>query len=150
MRYPDSIQVLLRVRRQREEVEERRLAAIVKELKLAQIESTNSSVEVGRITSARLAEIQSVLPNTHHQAVEERTRALRRRSAELATEIERLEGARSRQMSNYLLAKREREIVENLNERHLNAIEMKKQHLEQKLNEDLFLGRRVAKWDKSL
>ena len=76
MRSPDSTQVLLRVRSQREEVEERKLVAIIKRLQSAQAELAALSVELEYITSARLSEIQCILPNTHHQAVEAHSRAL--------------------------------------------------------------------------
>jgi flagellar export protein FliJ len=147
MRSPDTIQVLLRVRSQREEVEERKLAAIIKKLQLAQVELEGLSTELERITTKRLGEIQRSLPNTHHQAVEALSRALWRRCADHAAEIERLKETRAQQMSAYLSAHREREVMESLIKRRRDALERERQLREQKLNEDLFLARRVAKWD---
>lgn len=150
MRSPHSIQVLLRVRSQREEVEERKLAAIIKKLQLARAELAGLSMELESITAARLKEIQCTLPNTHHQAVEAHSRALWRRCADHAAEIERLKELQAEQMSAYLSARREREVMENLNERRRDALEAEAHLREQKLNEDLFLARRVAKWDTLL
>lgn len=148
MRSPDSIQVLLRVRSQREEVEERRLAAIITKLQLAQAELAGLSIELERITTTRLGEIQCVLPNTHHQAVEAESRAIWRQCADQVAEIERLKETQALQMSVYLSAHREREVVESLNNRRRDALEAERQLREQKRNEDLFLARRVAKWDR--
>lgn len=150
MRLPDSIQVLLRVRSQREEVEERKLAAIIKKLKLAQAELLGLSTELESITTTRVNEVQCSLPNTHHQAVEAHSIALWRRCADHATEIERLQEAQALQMSVYLNAHREREVMESLNKRRTDALEVERRLREQKLNEDLFLARRVAKRDTKI
>ena len=50
-------------------------------------------------------------------------------------------------MSAYLSAHREREVMESLNNRRSDALATERRLREQKLNEDLFLARRVAKWD---
>ena len=147
MRSPDSIRVLLQVRRQREELEELRLAAILEKLRLAQAERERLSAELKDITTARLSEIQCIFLNTYHQGVEAHSRALWQRFADQAKEIERLKGAQAQQMASYLLAHREREVVENLNQRREDALKADRQRHEQKLNDDLFLSRRVAKWD---
>src|SRR5579864_9290574 len=146
MRSPDSIQALLRVRSQREEIEERRLAAIITKLKLAQAELAGLSLELERITTDRLNEIQCILPNTHHQAVEADSRTLWRRCADQAAEIEKLKETQALQMSVYLSAHRDREVVESLDKRRRGVLEAERQLREQKRNEDLFLARRVAKW----
>jgi flagellar export protein FliJ len=147
MRLPHSIQILLRVRSQREEVEERKLTAIIKKLQLAQAELASLFTELERITTARLSEIQYSLPNTHHQAVEAHSRALWRRCADHTAEIERLRAAQAEQMSAYLSARREREVMENLNKRRNDVLQAERHLRERKLSEDLFLARRVAKWD---
>jgi len=147
MRLPDSIQILLRVRCQREEVEERKLAAIVEELKIAQAEVAKLSGELGCITTTRLSEIQCILPNTQHQAVEIYARSLWRQRADQIAKIEGLREAQAQQMSAYLSAHREREVMESLNNRRVDALAIERRLREQKLNEDLFLARRVAKWD---
>lgn len=147
MRLPDSIQILLRVRCQREEVEERKLAAIVEELKIAQAEVAKLSGELGCITTTRLSEIQCILPNTQHQAVEIHSRSLWRQRADQIAKIEGLREAQAQQMSAYLSAHREREVMESLNNRRVDALAIERRLREQKLNEDLFLARRVAKWD---
>ena len=147
MRSPNSIQVLLRVRCQREEIEERKLVEIIKKLKLAYEELESVSTELEHITAARLKDIQCISPNTHHQAQEGRSRVLWRRCADQGAEIERLKAAQAQQMSAYLSAHRDREVMENLNKLHRDAFEAERSLREQKLNEDLFLARKVAKWD---
>jgi flagellar export protein FliJ len=147
MRSPDSIQILLRVRSQREEVEERKLAAIIERLKVAQAELAKLSAELEFITTTRVSEIQSSLPNTHHREVESHSRSLWRRCADQAAEITSLKAIQAQQMSVYLSAHREREVVESLNKRRLDARNAETRLREQKLNEDLFLARRGAKWD---
>lgn len=147
MRSPNIIQVLLRARSQREEVEERKLSAIIKELQLAKAELTRLSTELELITTTRLSEIQCISPNTHHQAVEAQSRALWQNCADHLAKIERLRAVKAEQMSAYLSARREREVMEHLNEQRRDALEAERHLREQKLNEDLFLGRGVAKWD---
>jgi flagellar export protein FliJ len=147
MRLPDPIQILLRVRCQREEVEERKLAEIIKKLKRAQGELADLSTELEAITTTRLAEIQCILPSTHHQAMEAHSKSLWRRYADQMAEIARLKQDQAQQMSAYLSAHREREVVESLNKRRLDALEAERRLREQKLSEDLFLARRVANRD---
>jgi flagellar export protein FliJ len=143
----DSIQVLLRVRFQREQLEERKLAAIIEKLKLAQSELGHLSNELNRITTTRLNEIQCAVPNTHHQAVEAHTKLLWKQCVDYVEEIKRLKGAYTQQLSTYLFAHREREIMESFDKRRNEARQAERNLREQKLNEDLFLARRVAKWD---
>jgi len=147
VRSPDSIQILLQVRSRREEIEEGKLASIFKRLKQVETELANLSEELERITSTRLSEIQSILPNTHHQAIEARSRTLWEQCDSCVAEIQRLKELQRQQMDSYLSAHREREIVENLRRRRSDAIEMGKRLQEQKLNEDLFLARDAAKRD---
>lgn len=147
MRSPDSIQVLLRVRTRKEEIEERNLARAAENLRVAQAELAKLSSELEAITSARLSEVQCILPNTHHQAVELHSRSLWRRCADLEAEIVRLREVWAQQMSVYLSARRGREVVESLEKSRADAREMEKRLREQKLSEDLFLARKVAKSD---
>lgn len=147
MRSTDSIQVLLRVRCRREEIEERKLAAIIEKLRVAQAELDNLSAELRCITTTRVREVQCILPNTHHQAMETHSRSLWQQWADRAAEIERLKEARAQQMSAYLSAHREREVIESLNKRRCDAREAEREGRERKLSEDLFLARRVAKWN---
>lgn len=147
MRAPDSIRVILQVRCRREELEERKLAAVIEKLRLAGTELANLSAELGRIATARGAEIQGVRPNTYHQAVEAHSTFLWRECAQYATEIERLEEARAKQLSVYMAARRERESMESLDKQRSEALRAERNLREQKLNEDLFLARRVANRD---
>lgn len=147
MRSPNSIQVLLRVRLQKEQAEERKLAAAIKQLKIAQAELENLSMGLKQITARRLGEVHCIGPNTHHQAVEADSKSLWQRCADQVTEIEKLRVAQAVQMSVYLSAHREREVAEDLNKRRCDALEAGRQLREQKLTEDLFLARRGARWD---
>jgi flagellar export protein FliJ len=147
MRTPDSIQILLRVRSQREELEERKLTAIIRNLKLAEVELGDLSRELDGVTTARVDEIQYVLPNTHHQAVEAQSRTLWERCADRRAGIQSLKQAQAQQMSAFLLAHREREVIEELNKRRNDVLEAEQRRREQRVNDDLFLARRVAKWD---
>jgi hypothetical protein len=147
MRSPNCIQILLQVRLQREHVEEQKLTAILQQLKIAEAELANLSLELRQITARRLGEIHYIAANTHHQAVEAHSRALWQRCADQVGEINKLQEAHSLQMSAYLFAHRDREVMENLNKRRCDALEAERRLREQKLNEDLFLARRGARWD---
>src|SRR5215472_1944716 len=147
MRSPDSIQVLLQVRCRKAELEERKLVAIIEKIKLAEGELAGLSDEPRRISAARAGESQCASPNVHHQAMEMQARALWRKREDQVAEIERLRALRMQQMSAYTSAQREREVVEKLEKQRSEQLEMERYRREQKLNEDLFLARRVAKWD---
>ena len=147
MQYPDSLQVLLGVWSQREEVEERKLAAIVRKLRLAHAELAGLSMELERITTTRLNGIQCLLPNTHHQETEAQSKALWRRCADQTAEIERLKEAQVQQTIAYLAANRQREVIASLHKQRSDVLEAGRHRREQKLSEDLFLARKVAKWD---
>lgn len=147
MRPPDSITVLLQVRSRREELEERRLTAIIEKLRLAQSELAEISTALNCITSTRLTELQSSLPNAHYQEIEACSSSLWRRSADRATEIEALRQAYMQQMSVYLSARRDREVVATLDKQRSDALEAERNSREQKRNEDIFLSKVVAKWD---
>lgn len=142
MRPQDSIQVLLRVRSQREKIEERKLTAIIEKLNLAQAELVRLSTEIEQITTTRVTGIQLLVPNVHHQAMEIHSAELWRRYADRAAEVESLQGLRKRQMSAYLSAHREREVAESLDNRRNDLYASRRRLAEQKLNEDLFLARR--------
>jgi len=140
----------LQLRSHREELEERRLTAIIEKLKLTQSELADVSTELNCITSTRLAEIQSILPSTRYQEIETYSSSLWKRAADHAAEIERLKRAYTQQMSVYLSARRDREIMAALEKQRTDALEAERNAREQKRNEDLFLARMVANWDTLL
>lgn len=148
MRSPDFIGVLLQVRSHRQEREERKLTVIVEELKLMQSAFAELSAELDYITNARLSEIQCTFPNTYYQKIEEYSNALWKKSACHAAKIEELRQAYNQQMSAYLSVRRDREIVENLDERRVNALQTKRNSREQQRAEELFLAKMVANWHK--
>jgi len=145
MKSPDYLRVLLQVRFRAEEIEERRLIAINERLRVAHAELARLSAELERITDTRIRSIQSTSPNVYHQAVEAQSKALWRRDAEYRVEIEGLKKVQAQQMVAYLTAHREREVMESLRKQRCEALERKGRLNEQKLNEELFLARSVAK-----
>lgn len=147
MRLPDSIRVLLQVRYHREEIEERKLAAIIQKLRLAESQLAELSTELTHITRIRLTEVQSSLLSAHYQEIEAYSGSLWKRSADHAAEIEVLKQAYTQQMSVYLAARRDREIIASLDKQRSDALEAEANSREQKRNEDLFLSKMVAKWD---
>lgn len=147
MRYSDPIKVLLQVRRHRAEVEERKLVAILEKIKHSEEQRGVLSEALARITATRLTEIRSVSPNMHHQKMEMESRALWHRCAEFGAEIERLKELSVQQMSVYVSAHQEQEVMERLDQQRSESLEAERRLREQKQNEDLFLARRVANWD---
>lgn len=150
MRYSDPIKVLLQVRSHRAEVEERKLVAILEKIKFAEAQRGVLSAELARITATRLAEIRCVSQNMHHQTVEMESRALWRRCEEYGVEIEKLKELSAQQMSVYVSAHQEQEVMERLDEQRSESLAAEQRVREQKLNEDLFLSRRVANWDTAM
>lgn len=147
MRQPDSVTVLLKVRSHREEFEERRLAAISQKLRLLQSELAEIATQLNCITGDRLTEVQSSFLNTHYQEIEAYSSSLWKRSADRTAEIEALGRAYMQQMSVYLSARRDREIIATLDKQRSDALEAERSSREQKRNEDLFLSKMVAKRD---
>ena len=147
MRSPDPIQVLLRLRCERERAAERDLAEILNQLKITRSKLANVSAELEQITAQRLGEVQSSAPNTHHQAVEAYSRAVWQRCAGYIAEIEKLKVIHAHRMAAHVWAQREREVVEKLNKRRASAVAVERRRREQKANEDIFLGSKLAKRD---
>lgn len=147
MRQPDSVTVLLKVRSHREEFEERKLAAISLRLRLLQSELAEIAAQLNCITGDRLTEVQSSFLNTHYQEIEAYSSSLWKRSADRTAEIQALGRAYMQQMSVYLSARRDREIITTLDKQRSDALEAERSSREQKRNEDLFLSKMVAKRD---
>src|SRR5215469_2674034 len=114
MRSPDSIRVLLQLRSHKEDLEGRRLSAIIEKLKLAQSELANVSTELNCITSGRSTEIQCTSPNIRHQEIEIYSNSLWKKAAGHSAEIERLRQAYAQQMWVYLSVRRDRETMATL------------------------------------
>lgn len=147
MRSSDSLRVLLQVRSHRGELEERRLTAIIQKLRLAESELAEISTELNHITSSRLTEVQCLFLNAHYQEMEAYSSSLWKKSADHTAGIEALRQAYTQQMSVYLAARRDREVIASLDRQRSDALEAERNSREQKRNEDLFLSKMVAKWD---
>jgi hypothetical protein len=143
LRPPDSLRVVLAVRRRKEEAEERALAALNQQIQRAEAEAERLQTEIAAVGTSRREEIQQLLNGAHHQHSEARYTHLLQQCSMALAEAKRLDGLRVDQMAAYLAAKCGREVISELQERRTSAYQADLQGREQKRNEDLFLARRA-------
>jgi hypothetical protein len=143
MRRSDPLRGVLMMRRQKEEAEERRLAALGQEIEQAMVESERSESEFAEITASRLRDVQRLLDGSHYHCEEARYRQMQQQRFEAAARLVKLNDMRAEQMEVYLRARREHEVIRELQERRRLAYLARLDLLEQKRNGDLFLARWV-------
>lgn len=142
MRAPHPFQVVLGIRLRSEEIEERKLAAILSKQREAHEELNRIRAVLGRMTSTRLDQIALVSSATTHQQSSAELNALLRRHEDVTSGMKLLEERRTNQMQVYLSARRERELAEELDRRRVEAHNNDVRVREQRRDEELFLMRR--------
>lgn len=143
MRPPDSLRVVLAVRRRKEEAEERVLAALGQQIQQAIAEAERLQAELASVTASRLEDVDRLLNGIHHQHSEARYRQLQQQRSEALSQRVKLEQMRISQMVTYLAARRDREVISELQQRRMAAYQAELRVREQKRSEDLFLARRA-------
>jgi flagellar export protein FliJ len=143
MRPPDSLRVVLAVRRLKEETEERTLAALGQQIQQATIEAERLGAELASVTASRLEEVNCLLNGVHHQRSDARYRQVQKQHSEALSRVANLEKMRVEQMVIYLAARCGREVISELRERRTSAYQADLRMREQKRNDDLFLSRRA-------
>lgn len=145
----DVLQVVLGVRRHKEEMEERRLAEILREKGKCEEELERVATELGQITAMRLGQTEQVQDGLRYQDCDTAVRRLIQYRADMLARIQELEGQRAEQMSAYAAARSDRELIEEVHGKREALREADRRTREQKRIEELFLARRVRHRDTS-
>ena len=132
---------VLALRQQKEAAEERTLMAIGSQIHEIRISAGRLQQEIAKQNDIRAAEVRSVRSAAEHQAAEARWRTLRAMQTELGNQLQLLEAKRLEQQRSFLTARRDREMLTELQDRHKAAWDTKVQVTEQKLVADVFAAR---------
>jgi hypothetical protein len=143
MRPPDSLRVVLAMRRRKEEAEELTLASLGQQIQQARMVAERLQEELISVTASRLEEVHRLLDGMHHQCSEAHHRQMQKQHSEALSQIAKLEQMRVEQMAIYLTARRGREVISELRGRRMSAYQADLCVREQKRSEDLFLSRRA-------
>jgi flagellar export protein FliJ len=145
----DVLQVVLRLRRHKEEMEERRLAEILREKGTCDAELERVAAQLGQITAMRVRQIEQIQDALGYQECDTAMRRLIRYRADMLARIRELERQHVEQMSAYSAARSEREVIEEVHGKREALREADRRTREQKQIEELFLARRVRHSDRS-
>ena len=143
MPFAFSLAAVLSVRRQREAVEERKLGAISRELDqththLARVRSELGSASARR-SSGHIELRQGV--SLHEQYA--RIVLLQQAIVEFKSSLAEISARRSTQQQIYLVARRDRELLEELEQRQRANFNAEALRQEQRRQDDLYLARRL-------
>ena len=138
-----SLQAVLTVRQQKEQAEERALAALSARMQPVRATLARVSEELTRHASMRRCENDTLRLAAEHQAAAARWRALREAEAELHKQLLALEQQRLEQQTRYLTARRDREMLTDLQQQQMVAWAAADAAQERKQTDDLFLSRRL-------
>jgi hypothetical protein len=143
MRSADSLAVLLALRRRREEVEERTIADLGRQVLLAEAEVERVRGEIAVFIASRIGETGRVLDGMHHQCSEGRHRWLQQQVLDISSRLVQLKQSRTERMAIYVARRRDREMISELQKQRASAYQHELRAREQKGNQDLFLIRRA-------
>lgn len=145
----DALQVVLGLRRHSQEIEERRLADIVRDRRACDAELERIASELEQITATRLRHIEQIQDAFQHQQCDSAMRRLIERRGEMLARINEIERRRVEQMRVYVSARREREVIDEVHGKREALREAQRRAREQKRVEELFIVRRVRQSDRS-
>lgn len=145
----DALHVVLSLRRHKEDMEERRLADILREKAKCDAELERVAVELEQITALRLRQIQHIQNGLYYQECDAAIRQLSQSRTDMLARIDELDRQRVQQMSVYVAARRDREVIEEVRDKREALREADRRAREQKRVEELFLARRFRDSDTS-
>lgn len=145
MAFAFSLAAVQSVRRQRETQEERALTAVLHEMQRTQSMMERIDAELSDAAASRLTAwaVQTQAVAIHEQYA--RLELLRQARAEVLACLAALATQRDQQQSFYLTARRDRELLDELEAKQHAAFRAKLLLQEQKRNDDLFLARRLRR-----
>jgi flagellar export protein FliJ len=142
MAFQFPLDPVLRFRRTVEEREEAALQKIVHEIALTFESLERIEKRILASECARIGEMFKPLMGLELHASYGEVGALRQRRTELIEQIKKLEQTRDGQMKAYEAARRDRELLTNMQDKKRVAYESEMDKREQKLLDDVFLARR--------
>jgi flagellar export protein FliJ len=142
MSFQFALDPVLRFRKTVEEREEAALKKIAYELTLVfeELELTERKILESEI--GRAGQVFQRLNAFQLQAYYNEVNALKHRRKELEGQIAKLEEARAEQMNIYEAARRDRELLTDLQDQKRTVYEIEKNKREQKMLDDIYLARR--------
>lgn len=141
-RQPNSLHVVLALRKRKEEAEERKLIAVNQQIQQLIAREKRVGQELARLALTRSNELTQLSDGLHHQEREGKFRQLQQARAEVIADRNRLQGIQANQMALYLAARRGRQVMSELEEHRGSIYKAELAAREQKLIEDMFLSRR--------
>ena len=140
---PFTLAAVLALRQQKEEAEERALAALARQKEALQAALQRLRNEIAQTAASRAHEVQTVRSAAQHQAAYARFRLLCEAQAELQTQIAATEAQQHQQRALHLAARNAREMLSALKTNQAAAWEKEQQVREAKRLDDLFAARRL-------
>ena len=142
---PFSLAAVLALRQQKEDSEERALAAIARQKEELQTALLRLQQELAQAASARAHEVQTVRSAAQHQAAYTRYQLLCDAQTELHTKIGALERQQREQRVLHLAARSARETLSALRTQQAAAWEKEQQARAAKRLDDLFAARWIRR-----
>ncbi len=137
--------VLLALREQREQAEERMLTQTNAQLAELRQVLRRLADQLAQLAETRLGQVQTLRLGTEILSFEARWKELRNGQAEMQSKFQALEAQRSVQLGNYLRARSDRETLTEVRDQHRKEWESYEKLREQKAIGDLFNARRKRK-----
>lgn len=138
-----TLAAVLALRQQKEEAEERALAAISAQVQQIRSALERVAQETTRHAQERAREVHSLLAAAHHQASHAQLLLLRRAQAEWNEQLDAAERLRHEQQARYVEARSQREMLSELQQQQRAAWEDELSDREQKRLDDQFASRRL-------
>lgn len=143
MKQQTSFQVVLSLRRRKEDAAERTLAEALANLQRAQLLLATLEDDLRRTRCTSLGETGELLHVMELQQRHQRIRHLEQACGQATQALAEQQAAVTREQQTYLEAHREREVVDALLKQQATAEQAKQNRRDVKVSEDLFLGRLI-------
>ena len=143
MAFRFSLGAVLLVRRQREEAEERRLGVVTRELEQTKANLDRVRVELKSAAAERALGAPEVLQGVVLHARYARSVMLQHALVELEANVAQTTVRQTAQQQVYVAARRDRELLEEMEHRQKTLYTAEAQRREQRRNDDLFLAQHL-------
>ena len=145
MAFVFSLAAVATVRRERERQAERALAAVLREIQRTQATLARLETELREMAAARLAAASRQLTGVSLHEQYARMELLRTARGEVVAHLGALTAQREQQQLLYIAAHRDRDLLNELEQRQRAIFQGEQALREQKRNDDLFLARRLRR-----
>ena len=142
MSAPFPLRAVLRLREQKEATEERAFGAIVAELQRLGAAFADVERAIARQANDLTHSGRAVRLAAEHQALAAHLQRLRQQREHLSAQLRQTEAQRAEQQARYLAARRDRETLTELHEKHEKVWAAAQEARDRKRTDDLFAARR--------